>query len=228
MSTVHCLSMCGGIAGALTLSLRPEIRASRSRVLPFVSAYNLGRITSYVVAGAIGGGLGGALFDLISPHHGRQILQYLAVAMMIAIGLYLAGWFPRFALLERLGAPLWRRIEPLGRRFLPVRSPLQAYLFGLVWGWLPCGLVYTSLIWTTTSGSALNGALFMLAFGAGTLPAVMTAGVVTGWVTRLSRTPYARAAAGTVIIAMGVVSLWLMTHHGVAPSPETSLYTAEA
>jgi len=227
MSTVHCLGMCGGIAGALTLSLQPDIRSSRARMLPFVSAYNLGRISSYVAAGAIGGGLGGALFDLISPHYGRQALQYLAAAMMIAIGLYLAGWFPRFAVLERLGAPLWRRLEPLGRRFLPVRSPLQAYMFGLVWGWLPCGLVYSSLIWTTTSGSALNGALFMLAFGAGTLPAVMTAGVVTGWVTRVSRAPYARTVAGTVIILMGLASLWLMSRHGMAPAPEASLSTME-
>jgi sulfite exporter TauE/SafE len=219
LSTLHCLGMCGGIVGALTFSLPVEIRNRRSRLLAYVSAYNLGRITSYTIAGAIGGGLGSTLLNLLASGHGRVALQYLAAAMMVAIGLYLAGWFPRFAMLERAGLPLWKRLEPLGRRLLPVRSPLQAFLFGLVWGWLPCGLVYSALIWTTTSGSALHGAAFMFLFGAGTLPSVMTAGVMTGWLSRLARTPYIRPAVGVVIIGLALTGLWLSVGHGFSALP---------
>jgi hypothetical protein len=132
---------------------------------------------------------------------------------MVGVGLYLAGWFPRFALIERIGVPLWRRLEPVGRRLLPVRSPVHAYVFGLVWGWLPCGLVYSALLWTTSSGGAAPGALFMLAFGAGTLPSVMTAGIVTGWIARLTRLPLVRPVVGLLLIGIALTGLALSFGH---------------
>ncbi len=206
-STLHCLGMCGGVIGALTLSLPNEIRSNRLRVLPFVSAYNLGRITSYTLAGALAGAFGETVLTFISPYYGHTILLTLATILMIGIGLYLGGWLPIMARIEKLGQPIWRRIEPLGRRWLPVSAPWQAYLFGLVWGWLPCSLVYGALIWSSSSGSAANGALFMLSFGAGTLPTVMGAGILTGWMTRLSRHKALRPAVGISIIVMALVSL---------------------
>ena len=212
-STLHCLGMCGGIIGALTFSLPIEIRNHRWRLFPYVSAYNLGRISSYTLAGAIVGGLGENLFTFISAQYGHLILQGLAVVIMIGIGLYLAGWFPRFAEIEKLGQPIWRKLEPLGQKLLPVRSPSHAFLFGLVWGWLPCGLVYSALLWSASTGSAGNGALFMLAFGAGTLPAVMTAGIVTGWLIRLTRLPHLRTIVGLSIIALALASLFLTLEH---------------
>jgi len=136
-------------------------------------------------------------------------LQGLAALVLVSIGLYLAGWFPRFAGIEAMGAPLWKRLEPLGRRLLPVRSPAAALVFGAIWGWLPCGLVYSALLWTTTTGGGANGALTMLAFGAGTLPGVMSAGVFTGWLARVTRLPYVRQGLGVLLIVMAVISLWL-------------------
>jgi uncharacterized protein len=208
-STLHCLGMCGGISGALTFSLPGEVRNSRMRLLPYVFAYGFGRIGSYAVAGALAGLLGAALLrgggDIRFVH---TLAQVIAAAVLVGIGLYLAGWFPRFAQLERIGIPWWRRLEPYGRRLLPVRSPLQAVLFGAVWGWLPCGLVYSILIWTLATGDPLRGALLMLAFGAGTLPGVMTAGVLAVWMVRLSRLPYLRQVIGLSIVAMGVGTLW--------------------
>lgn len=206
-STLHCLGMCGGIMGALTLSLAPEVRTQRHRLLPFLIAYNSGRILSYALAGALLGTLGSGLYAVISPRLGHWVLQILAAVLLTGVGLYLAGWFPRFAMLERVGLPLWRRLEPYGRRLLPVRSPFQALLYGTIWGWLPCGLVYTTLLWTLTAGGPVEGALFMAAFGAGTLPTVLAAGMLAQWVTRLRRQVYIRKAAGVLLIAMAITGL---------------------
>lgn len=213
-STLHCLGMCGGIIGALTFSLPQEIRQHRWRLFPYISAYNLGRITSYTAAGALMGWLGDQLFELINPNAGHLILQGIASAMMIGIGLYLAGWFPRFAMIEHVGRPLWQKLEPWGKKLIPVRSPLHAWLFGVVWGWLPCGLVYSALIISGTAGDAVYGALFMLSFGAGTLPSVMTAGILTGWMARLSRMSRLRTAVGLLLILLAIASFYLTWSHG--------------
>jgi len=206
--------MCGGIIGALSFSLPEEIRQQRWRMLPYIAAYNFGRIGSYALAGAIAGGLGQELFQLISPQYGHLILQAIGSSVMIGIGLYLAGWFPGFAQIERLGRPLWAKIEPHAQKLLPVRSPLQAFFFGLLWGWLPCGLVYSTLILATSAGDALHGAVFMLAFGLGTLPAVMTAGIITGWMARLNRLPWIKASVGLTLIVLAIVSFYLTVQHG--------------
>jgi sulfite exporter TauE/SafE len=77
----------------------------------------------------------------------------------------------------------------------------------MVWGWLPCGLVYAALAMAATTGSAINGGLTMLAFGAGTLPAVMGAGMLTGLLASAARKPHVRQAAGLLIILMAIASL---------------------
>lgn len=220
-SALHCVGMCGGIIGALSLSLPPAVRARRAALLAYTLTYSIGRILSYALAGALLGGLGGGLFGMLSPEYGHTLLRTIAAVLLVGMGLYLAGWFPKFAQLERLGTPLWRRLEPLGQRLLPVRSPFQALGFGLVWGWLPCGLVYSTLLWSASSGSAGTGALYMLAFGLGTLPAVLTTGLLAGWVTRLTRLPATRAAIGLSLILFGLASLWFAPDHGQHAAPDT-------
>lgn len=211
-STLHCVGMCGGIIGAITFSLPEEVRQSRWRLAPYMSAYNLGRITSYTLAGAIAGLLG-QVFSSGFQQTGHLVLQAAATLLMIAIGLYLAGWFPRFTTIENIGKPLWKKLEPLSRKLLPVKSPFHAYLFGMVWGWLPCGLVYSALLWSTSSETSINGALFMLAFGLGTLPTVMTAGILTGWFVRLTRLPYLRPVVGVSIILLALVTGYMALEH---------------
>jgi len=211
-STLHCIGMCGGIIGALTFSLPEKIRNNRWHLIPYVSAYNFGRITSYTLAGALAGALGDNLIGL-APQYGHFVLQLLATTLMIGIGLYLAGWFPAFAKIEQLGKPIWKKLEPISQKLIPVKSPGHAYLFGLVWGWLPCGLVYTALIWSSTAGSAIDGALLMLAFGAGTLPTVMIAGILTGWFVRLSRLKYFRPLVGLTVIIMALITGYLALQH---------------
>ena len=211
-STVHCLGMCGGIIGALTFSLPEKIRNNRLRLIPYVSAYNFGRISSYSLAGALVGALGEGILGFL-PSYGHLVLQLLASILMIGIGLYLAGWFPAFTRIEHIGKPIWKKLEPISQKLIPVKSPAHAYLFGLVWGWLPCGLVYTALIWSATASSTKEGALLMLAFGAGTLPAVMVAGILTGWFTRLIRSTYIRPIVGLTIIILALLTGYLAILH---------------
>lgn len=208
-SSLHCVGMCGGIIGALSFGLPVDIRQNRWRLIPYLMAYNLGRVVSYAVAGGLIGWLGMTVFTSLSPRHGHTILQWLGAAFMIATGLYLAGWFSRFALLENLGRPLWKTLEPWGRRLLPVQSPLKALGFGLVWGWLPCGLVYAAIVYAAASGSAADGALFMVFFGLGTLPAVLTAGILSHWIARLSKLPQVRRGAGFFVIILAVLTLFV-------------------
>ncbi|BCX81736.1 hypothetical protein MIT9_P1314 [Methylomarinovum caldicuralii] len=205
-SSLHCLGMCGSIIGTLTLSLSGRIRERKRRITPFVLSYNLGRITSYATAGLIAGSLHYVLDLPLGNGRGYRILQLAAAGVMTGAGLYIAGWFPRFAYLERIGGRLWRRIEPYGRRILPVTNLSQAFLFGMIWGWLPCGLVYTALALAATAGSPTRGALTMIAFGAGTLPAVMGVGIMTGWMARLAQMRRFRHFAGIVMILLALLA----------------------
>jgi sulfite exporter TauE/SafE len=126
---------------------------------------------------------------------------------MILFGIYLAGWWHSLLWLERAGAHLWKYIEPLGRRYIPVRSVGQAFLLGLVWGWLPCGMVYAVLALALTSGSASAGGTLMLVFGLGTLPALLTMGLAVNTLGRWIRAPRVRLLAGAVVMVMGVFML---------------------
>ena len=117
---VHCVGMCGGIVGALSLGLPSQ------RQLPLLIAYNLGRIGSYTVAGAVMGAMGFYFSALLPVQNAQRILLAFAGIFMILLGLYLGGWWNLLTRIERLGGLLWRRIEPLGRGLLPVRSIRQA------------------------------------------------------------------------------------------------------
>jgi sulfite exporter TauE/SafE len=210
-SSMHCIGMCGSIIGTLTLSLSPEIRNNKKRLLPFVFNYNLGRITSYAIAGGLVGAIEALLTVPLGETHGHRILQLLSAAIMTGAGLYIAGWFPRFAYIEKAGTPIWKKLEPYGRKLIPVKNHTHAYLFGMVWGWLPCGLVYAALALAATKGDAVNSALTMLAFGLGTLPAVMGVGIMTNLLTRLSRMTRFKQAIGLFMMILALLAAfpWL-------------------
>lgn len=207
LGSTHCLGMCGGIVGALTLGVRADIRSSPARLLPYLAAYNLGRIASYAAAGAIVGFLSAQILQVTPPATARLISKIITGGFMIALGLYLAGWWPGLTALERLGGKLWIRIEPFGRRFLPVDHPLKALAAGLVWGWLPCGMVYAALAWSLATGDAARGALLMLAFGLGTLPMLLAMGTAARWLGNVVRLVWVRRVAGILILLFGVYTL---------------------
>jgi sulfite exporter TauE/SafE len=210
-SSMHCIGMCGSIIGTLTLSLSPAIRNNKKRLLPFVFNYNFGRITSYTIAGALTGVIEVLLTMPLGEAHGHRVLQLISAAIMASAGLYIAGWFPRFAYIEKVGTHFWKLIEPYGRKLIPVKSHTQAYLFGMVWGWLPCGLVYAALALAATAGDVSKSALTMLAFGLGTLPAIMGVGIMTHILTRLSQMQRFKQAIGLFMIALALLATlpWL-------------------
>lgn len=195
---VHCIGMCGGIAGALSAAARgPALRRQ--------AAFNVGRIASYAAAGALAGGLG-SLVQTLGPVNAAQTgLFIVANIFMVLLGLYVAGWGRSLLRLESAGGALWRHVEPLRRHFLPIDSDVRALGAGAVWGWIPCGLVYSMLALALASGSALAGAGVLAAFGLGTLPAMVGAGVAAQRLFEVRRNPWVRRGAGMAIIALAVV-----------------------
>lgn len=205
---VHCVGMCGGIVGTLTAGLPRDARSELARVFSYQLAYNGGRVAGYTLAGALMGTLGTLVLAAMPLQYAQRALFALAAIFMILLGLYLGGWWRGLAGVERLGATLWRCLEPLGRRLLPVRSPVRAIALGFVWAWIPCGLVYSVLIWSVSSGSAIQGALLMLAFGLGTLPNLLTMGMLAGAAARFTEHGWIRQLAGALVIGFGLYALW--------------------
>ncbi len=207
----HCLGMCGGLMGALTLAIPPEQRGRRLRLLV---AYNLGRVVSYACAGLLLGLAGWAVAS--SP--AAMALRVVAALLLIAMGLYLAGWWNGLTRIEALGRGLWRVIQPAACRLMPVSSLPQALLLGALWGWLPCGLVYSTLLWAASQGSAGYSAALMLAFGLGTWPILLATGLAAQRVNAMLRRRSVRVAGGLLVILFGLWTLpgphqhWLMGH----------------
>ncbi|KUJ74395.1 hypothetical protein AVO42_03010 [Thiomicrospira sp. XS5] len=206
---VHCLGMCGGVVGALTFNLKPEVQLSWWRMLPYQLSYNLGRISSYVLIGALFGFLGSSLVSLATFLPLQQTLQVVAGVFMVVLGLYLGGWWNGLVVIEKGGQGIWKRLAPLTKKMMPIHTIGQAWLYGMVWGWLPCGLVYSMLIMALSAGGALEGGLVMLAFGLGTLPNLLLMGSFVFFFTRLARNNLVRKVAGSFVMLMGFGQLYL-------------------
>ena len=204
-TSMHCVGMCGSIIGTLTLSLKQTIRENKTRLAEFVFSYNLGRIFSYTLAGLVAGVLNHVLAFPFGEE-GYRILQIISATFMAGAGMYIAGWFPVFAYIEKLGGGFWRKIEPLGRRLIPVSNLSHAFVFGMIWGWLPCGLVYVAVALAATTGDIMRSAFTMLAFGLGTLPAVIGLGIMTSALARWSRIQRFRELVGVLLIVLALVA----------------------
>ncbi len=225
--SVHCIGMCGGIVGALTAgtaapavapvtsSPRPVIAIVPARPaspLLRVLAYNAGRISSYMVAGALAGGLASGAQSL-STLAGVQLgFYWLANLMLVALGLYLMNAWQGLALLEQGGRVLWQAAQPLlapaMKALMPATRPHQAFVLGALWGWLPCGMVYSVLLTAMLSGSASSGAAVMLAFGLGTLPMLTGLGLLGARLQRALQQRPVRIACGLLVLAFGLLGLF--------------------
>ena len=202
LSGVHCLGMCGSIVGIFTAQVpKGTVR------WPFHLAYSSGRILSYAVAGVLVGLIGQAgllMRDAVPVQH---LLFALSSLILIALGMFLAGVWGLVLRRERLGAGLWNRLQPYTTRLLPVNTVPRALGLGVLWGWLPCGLVYSVLLTALASGSAAKGAFIMLAFGLGTLPNLLAIGLfwesIKGWV----QSQRVRLTAGLLVAMFGVYGL---------------------
>jgi hypothetical protein len=196
-SGLHCAGMCGGIAAGFTLVHRQE--AWRRQLL-----FNAGRITSYAAAGAAAGALGSAGAYAAAVLPAQTVLYLFSSTFVVLAGIHLWGALPLSAL-EKLGLPLWRRLQPLASGLLRRGS----YAAGLAWGWLPCGLAYGALLAAMFAGGAVEGALAMAAFGAGTLPWLLVAGVAAARLRQWRGVQLARRAVGVLLIGFGA---WGLAH----------------
>lgn len=215
--SVHCVGMCGGIVSAFSIApsgrapfpvavvsdAAPQAAAGTLRVL----AYNAGRIGSYATAGAIAGGVAGGAATLAGLAAWQAAAFWMANLMLVALGLYLMDAWRGVAQLERLGQGAWRRLRPLMRFMIPLDSPLKMFAMGALWGWLPCGMVYSVLLTAMLSGSAAGGAAVMAAFGLGTLPMLAALGLAGNGARAALRQLRVRRIAGVVVIAFGLLGI---------------------
>jgi sulfite exporter TauE/SafE len=202
LSTLHCWGMCGGLLAAFALgggSVRTQV--------PIALAYQGGRVTSYVAAGTAAGSLAGLAVS--GPAWGHSAVQLLAAVVLIVTGLSLTGMVAVPAAVQRVGLAGWRRLQPFTRHFLPVDSAAKAYAVGLIWGWVPCGLVYSMLAACAALAAPGPAALTMLGFGLGTVPGMLFAHLGMRQLRAIPGARYGRSVGGCAVIALGVAFLWL-------------------
>jgi sulfite exporter TauE/SafE len=212
LGSVHCAGMCGGIVGALSVAPAvgrpvPVRVAAARRPAANVAAYNAGRIGSYMVAGALAGGLAQGAQAVAHLPALQAGAYWIANLMLAALGLYLMDAWRGLARLEQGGRIVWRGVQPLLRKVGPLDRPARMFVAGGLWGWLPCGMVYSVLVTAMLSGSAVRGALVMLAFGLGTLPMLLGLGLVGARLRGWLASPRVRLGCGVLVLAFGLLGL---------------------
>jgi len=204
----HCVGMCGAI-----VVLFEQKHTSSGNLWVRRGLYNVGRLGFYALLGMVAGAGGAIITRIAGLNAGLMILRLLAGLLVIAIGLNLIFNWSAIRFLEQAGAGIWRRLSPVARHFLPITTPLRSLAAGFIWGALPCGLVYSAVAMAATSGSAANGALVMLAFWAGTLPALILAGASAERMARWKSNKTFRSVAGALMIVIGLLALMPVTKY---------------
>ena len=203
MGASHCLVMCGGIAAAASSSSPGKTNYS------FLLLFNLGRILSYTTAGLIVSLLGLWLAD--SHQIAQQVLRSISGVLLILMGFYVARWWMVLTRLETVGQFLWRYLQPFTRKLIPIQARPQALALGLLWGWLPCGLIYSTLAWVAANAQPGMGALTMFCFGLGTLPGILAAGIFARQLNAYIQHNYFRKFAGLLLMFYGswtLLAIW--------------------
>ena len=211
LASGHCLLMCGGIAGALGAVTSRNVNGSTRWSL--LAGYQIGRITSYVLAGLALGGIGAGLVQFLDHDRVRTALRWITALVFVLLALNLLHRGRRVDL--TIGRPLWDKLAPLARRFLPVRSFSQAFALGALWGWMPCGLVYSVLFVAALGVSAIYSAAIMLMFGLGTVPGVLIGAFGAGKAARFLGHKGLRSGVATMMMFFAVMTAgapWLIAH----------------
>ncbi len=200
LGSAHCFGMCGGISGLF--AVQASVASLRSQLSRAV-AYNLGRILTYAFLGVAVALLGKSLVSSI-PKLAAPV-RFASGALIILVGLQLAFGWRILAPVENAGAALWNKVAPAAKGLVPVESIVQAFGLGLIWGWLPCGLVYSVLLLAATSAEPASGGLVMIAFGLGTMPAMVATGLSASRLARFMGKK--RFGAGLLIILIGIATI---------------------
>lgn len=202
LGSAHCLGMCAGISGLF--AVKSQAASLRSK-LPLALAYNGGRILSYVALGAVVAVFGNAIVAAIPEVAGP--VRLLSGIVIVLIGLQIAFNWRILQPIEQLGVHVWRRVAPAAQNLLPVSTLPRALGLGLLWGLLPCGLVYSVLILAAATTDPVAGALTMAAFGLGTTPAMLLTGLGALQLSRFLSKRSARMGAGLLIVLLGLLTL---------------------
>ena len=217
--------MCGGILTALMLGRSNDsTQETKLSVFNRSLAYNFGRISSYTTAGVLAGLLGARFVEISQNSNAHFILQCIAALVLIGLALNILGFSPINKLTESIGMKLWMRIQPLGKYLYPIDSLWRALLFGMLWGWLPCGLVYSALLLSLSTGTVIDGMFTMLFFGLGTLPGMLTTGYFSDYLNQLKTNVRFRWITAILMIliaiSLPVSTLYFSQHHNHAPTLE--------
>jgi hypothetical protein len=208
--------MCGGMSGLF--ALHSSVRGLR-RQLPMALVYNAGRLASYAILG-FAVAAAGSRFGALAPAMAKPV-RLVAGGVIILIGLQIAFNFRALGFLERMGAVAWSYVSPLAGRLLPVNSLPRALGLGLLWGLIPCGLVYSVLLVAATSARATDGALVMLAFGIATTPAMLLTGLGAARLAQLMQDRRTRLGAGLLIVMLGILTLAMPITALLSPGPHS-------
>ena len=202
-SSLHCAGMCGAIASSLMFAFDPGAgRPSRARAHFTAQA---GRILVYVLSGAMLGAVGARFYGAFDHPAAYQAMRWAAAVALGWIGFSVIGLAPSLAGLDRITAPVTGALHAL-KRSTGVNGA-GAFVSGMIWGFLPCGMVYGALFYAMLSGGSLSGAEVMLGFGIGTLPSVTAVALGLSGFRELSNQPKARIAVGLSIMAIAAASL---------------------
>lgn len=204
LSGAHCAGMCGGMISSFSFGLR-----GKDNKKLIWTGLSIGRLLGYAFGGAMAGSFGWVIVAAgqnIFPL--QRLLALLAGVMLILMGISIAGWPTAIRWTEGPGQVLWKRIQPLWRRCIPPKYFGSALLAGFFWGWLPCGLIYSVWINALASGSPVNGALIVLAFGIGTLPNVLAVAWLSGRLRNYLQRPWLRRLAGLLIMLAGCQQIY--------------------
>ncbi len=215
ISSLHCIAMCGGIITLLMRQAADE-QSSKKQLLGFSLLYNLGRISSYTLAGIVAGVFGATFIQVFQDYKAHFYLQLIAALVLIMIALNILGIALFTRRLESVGQLLWSKLQLLGRKLAPLNSPLKIFSFGMVWGWLPCGLVYSALLYSMTTADPTHAAVAMLCFGLGTLPSMLSAGYLFEYLQQLSSKKQLRVLSALLLIVIAIslpVSSWYFSNH---------------
>ena len=209
----HCFGMCGGIAAGLGTV---PVKASKGDLVDaqpsWTSAFlfNFGRIATYAFLGLIGAFLLGGAGEMLNVPRWSMILRLLTALLIFLIGFQFLFNVRALAIIERGGAKIWNRVLPVAVRVSSLPGGTGRLLVGFCWGFLPCGLVYSVLLTASAAGSPVSGAIVMLAFGLGTLPAMLGMGLAAPALVSLLNDRWARRFLGAALVLLAVLSVSLM------------------
>ena len=216
-STLHCVGMCGGILTAMIMALPQDVQKNNLKIFYRSLAYNFGRICSYTIAGLISGLLGEQIVGLSQDLNAHLILQSIAALVLTGLALNILGLLPFRKFTESMGMKVWKYIQPLSKHLYPINSFKHAFLFGMLWGWLPCGLVYSALLLSLSAGAPFEGMMTMLFFGLGTLPGMITTGYFADYINRVKTNSQLRLITAITMILIAVSlpasTIYFSKHH---------------